>query len=164
MTKATVNLHLQPHKIPVIEPTCRIWCYHFHIRTWTRYFIDIYTKMRSVSQVVQKLTLTHDLDLDSITFITEPELDIVMIYLNNKNEANRSSRSRVRTAMTLTLIHDLDLWPITFLSERGLDMMMTYLHTKNDISRSSSSNDHKLQQPWNWPWPMTLIFDLSSSY
>ena len=65
--------------------------------------------MRSVSQVVQKLTLTHDLDLDSITFITEPELDIVMIYLNNKNEANRSSRSRVRTAMTLTLIHDLDL-------------------------------------------------------
>ena len=58
--------------------------------------------MRSVSQVVQKLTLTHDLDLDSITFITEPELYIVMIYLNNKNEANRSKGLKVIIQTTQT--------------------------------------------------------------
>ena len=65
--------------------------------------------MRSVGQAVQKLTLTHDLYLGSITFILEFELDIVIIYLNNKNETSRSSGSRVRTVMTLTLIYDLDL-------------------------------------------------------
>ena len=44
-----------------------------------------------------KLELFHycDLELDPMTFISERDLDIVVTYLNDKNEVNRSNGSKV---------------------------------------------------------------------
>ena len=62
--------------------------------------------MRSIGQGVQELEhgMTHrirffvnnDLDLDPMTFISELDLDIIVTYLQAKNEVNRSSGSGVR--------------------------------------------------------------------
>ena len=46
---------------------------------------------------VNALKLFHycDLELDPMTFISEADLDIVVTYLNAKNEDNRSNGSKV---------------------------------------------------------------------
>ena len=60
--------------------------------------------MRSVGQAVQNLTLTHDLDLDPITFIRELDLDIALTYLHTNNEVPRKRHSKV-IARTDTQTH-----------------------------------------------------------
>ena len=74
------------------------------------------------------------LALDPMTFTSELDLDIVVIYLNAKKLVNRSSGSKVIIRKKRKLTYgccDLALDPMTFTSELDLDMVVTYLHATN---------------------------------